>query len=83
MAVNAKIVAELATIYRSQFKPMFELANVGWGARIRTWECRYQKPMPYHLATPQHRVRGSPCSKARPSGQWYYVGSTVAATQAR
>ena len=26
---------------------------VGWGARIRTWECRYQKPMPYHLATPQ------------------------------
>jgi len=35
------------------------------------------------LATPQHRVRGSPCSKARPSGQWYYVGSTVAATQAR
>src|SRR5690606_9831061 len=27
--------------------------NHGWGARIRTWECRYQKPMPYHLATPQ------------------------------
>jgi hypothetical protein len=25
----------------------------GWGARIRTWECRYQKPMPYRLATPQ------------------------------
>lgn len=25
----------------------------GWGARIRTWECRYQKPVPYHLATPQ------------------------------
>ena len=19
----------------------------GWGARIRTWECRYQKPVPY------------------------------------
>lgn len=27
--------------------------NDGWGARIRTWECRYQKPVPYHLATPQ------------------------------
>lgn len=27
--------------------------NGGWGARIRTWECRYQKPMPYRLATPQ------------------------------
>lgn len=26
---------------------------VGWGARIRTWECRLQRPMPYHLATPQ------------------------------
>ena len=25
----------------------------GWGARIRTWEWRYQKPLPYHLATPQ------------------------------
>src|SRR5690606_31986716 len=29
------------------------VCGVGWGARIRTWECRYQKPMPYHLATPQ------------------------------
>ena len=25
----------------------------GWGGRIRTSECRYQKPVPYHLATPQ------------------------------
>jgi hypothetical protein len=24
-----------------------------WGGRIRTYEWRYQKPMPYHLATPQ------------------------------
>lgn len=29
------------------------LEKDGWGARIRTWECRYQKPVPYHLATPQ------------------------------
>ena len=29
------------------------MKTVGWGARIRTWECRYQKPVPYHLATPQ------------------------------
>jgi hypothetical protein len=27
--------------------------EAGWGARIRTWECRYQKPVPYRLATPQ------------------------------
>tara|TARA_B100000287_G_scaffold27764_1_gene26309 strand:+ start:619 stop:798 length:180 start_codon:yes stop_codon:yes gene_type:complete len=25
----------------------------GWGGRIRTCECRLQKPMPYRLATPQ------------------------------
>ncbi len=25
----------------------------GWGTRTRTWECRYQKPVPYHLAIPQ------------------------------
>lgn len=28
----------------------------GWGARIRTWVCRNQNPMPYHLATPQKRA---------------------------
>lgn len=26
----------------------------GWGDRIRTCECRYQKPVPYHLATPHY-----------------------------
>jgi hypothetical protein len=30
-----------------------ETGLVGWGARIRTWECRNQNPVPYHLATPQ------------------------------
>ena len=30
--------------------------NGGWGARIRTWECRYQKPVPYRLATPQREA---------------------------
>src|SRR5690554_6739446 len=30
-----------------------KILQAGWGARIRTWECRYQKPVPYHLATPQ------------------------------
>jgi aromatic ring-cleaving dioxygenase len=29
---------------------------VGWGGRIRTCECRYQKPVPYHLATPQQAL---------------------------
>ena len=31
--------------------------SAGWGGRIRTCECRYQKPVPYHLATPQ-QARG-------------------------
>lgn len=56
--MNVGIVAEAVTISGSLGKPMFELENVGWGARIRTWEWRYQKPLPYHLATPQHATRG-------------------------
>ena len=27
--------------------------KIGWGGRIRTCECRLQKPVPYRLATPQ------------------------------
>src|SRR6267378_5593746 len=26
---------------------------LGWGGWIRTNECRFQRPVPYHLATPQ------------------------------
>src|SRR3569833_3071778 len=29
----------------------------GWGARIRTWECWNQNPVPYRLATPQQNTR--------------------------
>ena len=32
------------------------LREIGWGGRIRTYDTRYQKPLPYHLATPQNRV---------------------------
>ena len=28
--------------------------EIGWGGRIRTSAWRYQKPLPYHLATPQN-----------------------------
>ena len=31
----------------------------GWGGRIRTYAWRYQKPLPYRLATPQNRPYGS------------------------
>jgi hypothetical protein len=30
------------------------ISKNGWGGRIRTHGWRYQKPLPYHLATPQH-----------------------------
>ena len=32
--------------------------KIGWGGRIRTYECRFQRPVPYHLATPQYRRAG-------------------------
>src|SRR5262245_3277192 len=43
----------------------------GWGARIRTWECRNQNPVPYHLATPHQcrSVRGQDHSGAGPADQ--------------
>lgn len=34
------------------------LLQSGWGGWIRTNECRHQKPMPYHLATPQYVPAG-------------------------
>src|SRR3546814_10610085 len=38
----------------------------GWGGRIRTCACRYQKPVPYRLATPQQPVRRALYSAATP-----------------
>src|ERR1700687_1111527 len=32
------------------------LLGNGWGGRIRTYECRIQRPVPYHLATPQYQI---------------------------
>ena len=53
------IKAETATTAQySQYKAndMYLTINNksdGWGGRIRTCACRYQKPVPYRLATPQ------------------------------
>ena len=42
-----------------RFRDIGQLTDIGrksgWGGRIRTYDTRYQKPMPYHLATPQSR----------------------------
>src|SRR6476660_8508585 len=41
--------------------PKRSAQETGWGGRIRTCECRYQKPVPYRLATPQ---QGRPVDRA-------------------
>jgi hypothetical protein len=50
--------------------------NIGWGARIRTWEWRNQNPLPYHLATPQN-LSGAGGHMAKPARR------TIAASAAR
>ena len=43
---------------RPATRQIFGLQRLGWGGRIRTCGCRYQKPVPYRLATPQGRGCG-------------------------
>lgn len=44
---------------------LFFLISFYWGGRIRTCECRCQKPMPYHLATPHFLLGPEAFSKKR------------------
>ena len=37
-----------------QFVTKLKAIKSGWGGRDRTYECRNQNPVPYHLATPQN-----------------------------
>ena len=46
-------VAHNTLIYKEKSCSEKQLIKTGWGGWIRTNECRHQKPMPYHLATPQ------------------------------
>lgn len=52
-------VAPLVELLRLDCRNFMQLVDIarngraGWGGRIRTCEWRYQKPLPYHLATPQ------------------------------
>src|SRR3546814_2463190 len=46
-----------------RFHSKSRISYAGWGGRIRTCACRYQKPVPYRLATPQH-VRPSRIEEA-------------------
>ena len=63
--LRADFDAISGTLKNERFEPQILLKNqevtsenatsvsCGWGGWIRTNECRHQKPMPYHLATPQ------------------------------
>ena len=48
---------ELAALYQSKHDMLGIRKNAGWGGRIRTYGTRYQKALPYHLATPHQRRR--------------------------
>ena len=41
--------------------PGFRRLKTGWGGRDRTYECRNQNPVPYHLATPQNYSSTKSC----------------------
>ena len=47
-------IRTLGPLIKSQLLYQLSYApESGWGGWIRTNEWRYQKPLPYHLATPQ------------------------------
>ncbi len=48
------IAPDNTLIYKEKNCSEKQFIKIGWGGWIRTNECRHQKPMPYHLATPQH-----------------------------
>jgi hypothetical protein len=54
---KAKLVTQALRVFAAHWLAQPKLAKpakAGWGGRIRTCEWRHQKPLPYHLATPQH-----------------------------
>ena len=53
-------IGRLIDVVRRRQQQMTAILNlycIGWGGRIRTCEWRHQKPLPYHLATPQQSRR--------------------------
>ena len=48
-----------------EFQWVDSICVYGWGGRIRTSAWRYQKPLPYRLATPQRRCLASLGRSAR------------------
>ncbi len=61
MSVCANVWAaqafELATLKQGNLASSGLGGMAGWGGRIRTYGTRYQKALPYHLATPHQRCR--------------------------
>ena len=50
---------------QAQAAPPAQRGN-GWGGRDRTYECRNQNPVPYHLATPQGKTYATATSGVSP-----------------
>src|SRR5512138_2636845 len=48
------------TNWPGDIAPEVSRRRTGWGAWIRTRECRNQNPVPYHLATPHPCARDVP-----------------------
>ena len=48
---------ETSTLFQSKRDKSGLGEDAGWGGRIRTYGTRYQKALPYHLATPHQRRR--------------------------
>jgi hypothetical protein len=51
-STSAGYFIHLAGVVR-MLEGFIDFWHAGWGAWIRTRGWRYQKPLPYHLATPQ------------------------------
>src|SRR5512139_1018094 len=60
LSMDTRVSGDLAGPTQQQKQPPPAAVRLsGWGGRDRTYECRNQNPMPYHLATPQWALPGA------------------------
>src|SRR5690554_768361 len=55
LLITSQLLYQLSYAGSGPIKASYKIGKSwrGWGTRIRTWECRYQKPVPCRLAIPQ------------------------------
>src|SRR3569832_285182 len=71
LSMDTRVSGDLAGPTQQQKQPPPAAVRLtGWGGRDRTYECRNQNPMPYHLATPQlNRVLLSRSTRTADAGR--------------